>query len=46
MEGNVLKELVREPAEGAALLDLLFVNRERLVGDVIVGGGLGHSTNL
>lgn len=46
MEGNVLKELVREPGEAAARLDLLFVNRERLAGDVIAGGCLGHSTNL
>lgn len=31
-----------EAPRGCALLDLLFMNREGLVGDV-VGGGLGHS---
>lgn len=43
MKDNVLTELVREPAGEAALLDLLFVNRERLVGDITAGGCLGHS---
>ena len=32
-----------EPASAGALLDLLFVNREGLVGNVTVGGLLGHS---
>ena len=36
-------QLVREPTRGAALLDLLFTNRECLVGDVEVGGCLGQS---
>lgn len=45
MEGNVLKEWMRVPAGGAALLDLLFVNRERFVGHVIAGGCLGHYNN-
>ena len=36
-------QLVREPTRGAAPLDLLFTNREGLVGDVEVGGCLGQS---
>ncbi|PKU29997.1 hypothetical protein llap_19699 [Limosa lapponica baueri] len=40
---NFLIQLVREPTMEAALLDLLFVNREGLVGDVTVGDCLGHS---
>lgn len=36
-------QLVREPTRGDALLDLLFMNREVLVGDVVVGSHLGHS---
>ncbi|PKU41110.1 hypothetical protein llap_8580 [Limosa lapponica baueri] len=39
---NVLTLLVREPTKQGALLDLLFVNREGLVGDVTVGGHFGH----
>ena len=38
-----MMQLVREPTRGAALLDLLFTNREGLVGDVEVGGCLGQS---
>ncbi|PKU34926.1 mitochondrial fission process protein 1 [Limosa lapponica baueri] len=34
---NFLTQLVREPTREGALLDLLFVNREGLVGDVTVG---------
>ncbi|PKU41370.1 adaptin ear-binding coat-associated protein 1 [Limosa lapponica baueri] len=40
---NFLTQLVREPTREGALLDLLFINREGLVGDVTVGGRLGHS---
>ena len=40
---NFLTQLVREPMRGSKILDLLFVNREGLVGDVKVGGHLGHS---
>ena len=36
-------QMIREPTRGAALLDLLFTNREGLVGDVEVGGCLGQS---
>ena len=36
-------QLVREPTRGAAPLDLLFTNREGLVGDVEAGGCLGQS---
>ena len=43
MEDNFLMQLVKEPMRGAALLDLLFTNREGLVGDVEVGGCLGQS---
>ena len=40
---NFLTQLVSEPTREGALLDLLFVNREGLVGDVAVRGRLGHS---
>ena len=36
-------QLVSEPTRGGALLDLLFTNREGLVGDVVVGSCLGQS---
>ncbi len=36
-------QLVREPTRGGALIDLLFTNREGLVGDVKVGHCLGQS---
>ena len=34
---------MREPTRGSNILDLLFVNREGLVGNVKVGGRLGQS---
>ena len=37
-----MMQLVREPMRRAALLDLLFTNRDGLVGDVEVGGCLGQ----
>ena len=40
---NFWTQLVKEPIRGSKILDLLFVNREGLVGDVKVGGCLGHS---
>ena len=40
-----MSQLVREPAREGASLDLLFVNREGLVGVVVVGGHLGHSNH-
>ncbi|PKU29725.1 rna-directed dna polymerase from mobile element jockey- hypothetical protein [Limosa lapponica baueri] len=40
---NFLTQLVRETTREGALLDLLLMNREGLVGDVRVGGRLGHS---
>ena len=43
MEDNFLMQLLREPTRGAALLDLLFTDREGLVGDVEVRGCLGRS---
>ncbi|KAK4815884.1 hypothetical protein QYF61_009935, partial [Mycteria americana] len=43
VEDNFLTQLVSEPTRGGALLDLLFTNREGLVGDVVVGGRLGLS---
>ena len=43
VEENFLTQLVREPTMEGAPLDLLFVNREGLVGDVMVGGCLGHN---
>ena len=42
MEDNFLTQLVSEPTREGTPLDLLFVNREGLVGDVMVGGHLGH----
>ncbi|KAK4827172.1 hypothetical protein QYF61_015134 [Mycteria americana] len=40
---DFLSQVLSEPTRKDALLDLLFVNREGLVGDVMVGGCLGHS---
>jgi len=41
VDDNFLTQLVNEPTRGSASLDLLFTNREGLVGDVVVGGHLG-----
>ena len=43
MEDNFLTQLVSEPTRKGVPLDLLFVNGEGLVGDMMVGGHLGHS---
>lgn len=43
MEEFFLVQLLSKPARGGTMLDLLLENRERLVGDVVVGGPLGHS---
>ncbi|KAK4820506.1 hypothetical protein QYF61_000085 [Mycteria americana] len=43
VEDKFLTQLVSEPIREGTPLDLLFVNREGLVGDVTVGGCLGHS---
>jgi len=43
VEDNFLMQMVSDPTRGAASLDLLFTNREGLVGDVVVGGHLGLS---
>ena len=43
VRGNFLSQVLSEPARKDALLDLLITNREALVGDVMVGGCLGHS---
>ncbi|PKU37652.1 rna-directed dna polymerase from mobile element jockey-like [Limosa lapponica baueri] len=40
MEDNFLTQLVGEPTKGGTSLDLLFPNKEGLVGDVVVGGHL------
>ncbi|PKU49228.1 rna-directed dna polymerase from mobile element jockey-like [Limosa lapponica baueri] len=45
MEDNFLTQLVSEPTRKGIPLDLLLVNREGLVGDVMVGGRLGHSNH-
>lgn len=42
MEESFLSQLVSDPTRGGALLDLLFINKKGLVGDV-VGGRLGYS---
>jgi len=41
VQDNFLAQLVSEPIRGGASLDLLFTNREGLVGDVVAGGCLG-----
>lgn len=43
VEDSFLTQLVSEPTRGGAPLDLLFTNREGLVGDVVVGNCLGQS---
>ncbi|KAK4818760.1 hypothetical protein QYF61_018932 [Mycteria americana] len=43
VEDHFLTQLVSERTREGALLDLLFVNREGLAGDVTVGGRLQHS---
>ena len=43
VEDNFLIQLVNESTRGGALLDLLFTNREGLVGDVVVRSHLGLS---
>ncbi|KAF4802263.1 hypothetical protein TURU_027417 [Turdus rufiventris] len=43
VEDNFLMQLVGEASRGRTMLDLLFANRDGLVGDVVVGGCLGHS---
>ena len=42
VEDSFLTQLVQEPTRGGALLDLLFANREGLVGDVKAGDFLGQ----
>jgi len=43
VEDKFLTQLVSEPTRGGPSLDLLFTDREGLVGDVVVGGCLGLS---
>ena len=43
VEDSFLTQLVSEPTRGGAPLDLLFTNREGLVGDVVVRSCLGQS---
>ncbi|KAM9591477.1 uncharacterized protein ACIBXB_006274 [Morphnus guianensis] len=43
IEDNLLVQVLRELTRKGALLDLLFVNREGLMGEVVIGGCLGHS---
>ncbi|RMC14859.1 hypothetical protein DUI87_07035 [Hirundo rustica rustica] len=43
MEDKFLSQLVGEPTRGGTMLDLLFANRDGLMGDVVVGGCLGQS---
>ena len=44
MEDNFLMQLVREPMRGADPLNMLFTNREGLVGNVEVGAVLNRVT--
>ena len=43
VEDDFLMQVLRELTRKGALLDLLFVNREGLMGKVVTGGCLGHS---
>ncbi|RMC06735.1 hypothetical protein DUI87_16181 [Hirundo rustica rustica] len=43
VKDNFLLQLVCEFTRGRTMLDLLFANRDGLVGDVVVGGHLGQS---
>jgi len=43
VEDNFLTQLVSDPTRKGTLLDMLFAVGEGLVGDVMVGGCLGHS---
>ncbi|GAB0189143.1 hypothetical protein GRJ2_001380200 [Grus japonensis] len=43
VEDNFLTQLVSECTRGGVSIDLLLTNRERLLGDVVVGGCLGLS---
>ena len=43
MGDKFLTQLVKAPTRGSKIQDLLFVNREGLVGDVKVGVHLEHS---
>ncbi|GAB0206625.1 mitochondrial enolase superfamily member 1 [Grus japonensis] len=43
LNDNFLVQVLKEPMRKGALLDLLLVNREGLVGEVAIGGRLGHS---
>jgi len=45
VEDSLPTPLVSEPTRGGALLNLLFTNREGLVGDVVVRGHLGLSNH-
>ncbi|KAJ7422828.1 rna-directed dna polymerase from mobile element jockey-like [Pitangus sulphuratus] len=46
VEDNFLTQLVSEPSRSGAPLDLLFTNKEGLVGDVVVTGHCGHSDKM
>lgn len=39
-------QVLREPTRKDALLDLLFVSRERFIGKVVITGCLGHSDHV
>ena len=45
MGDNFLTHLASEPTRGGASFDLLFTNREGLVGDAVIGGCLGLSNH-
>ena len=45
LDDNFLGQVLREPTRKGALLDLLLRNREGLVGNVVIGGRLGHSVH-
>lgn len=43
VEDNFLSQLLSKPIRKVAVLDLIFLDTEGLMGDVTVGGYLGHS---
>ncbi|GAB0202528.1 mitochondrial enolase superfamily member 1 [Grus japonensis] len=43
LDDNFLVQVLKEPTRKGALLDLLLMNREGLLGEMAIGGCLGHS---
>lgn len=45
MQVALLLQVLREATRKGALLDLLFVNRDNIMCEVMIGGCLGHSNH-